>query len=128
MREGRFSHRMHGVHEPDFVKKALDWACELKDGTLRISLTNHSGHRLPAEVPSRVLRVVIRADGKEEELLFCRPPKGIVGTKDNRLEPDETRVLTRPVANPRDVAVQIFYQQSPFMLPQGWITIGSWRP
>jgi hypothetical protein len=128
MREDRFSHRMHGVQEPEFVKNALTWACELKNGTLRISLTNLSGHRLPAEVPSRTLRVVIRADGKEEELLFCRPPKGIVGVKDNRLEPDETRVLMRSVTNAGGVAVQIFYQQSPFMLPQGWITIGSWRP
>jgi hypothetical protein len=77
-------------------------------------------------VPSRTLRVLIRAGGKEEELQFCRPPKGIVGVRDNRLEPDETRVITRPVSG--DVSVQIFYQQSPFMLPQGWITIGSWRP
>lgn len=127
MREGKFSHRMIGVTDAEFVRKSVEWACDVKEGTLRISLTNRSGHRLPAEVPSRVLRVVVRVDGKEDETLFCRPPKGIVGTRDNRLEADETRVLTRPVPGARAIEVKIYYQQSPFMLPQGWITIGAWR-
>jgi nitrate/TMAO reductase-like tetraheme cytochrome c subunit len=127
VRDGKFSHRMHGVQEPDFVKQALGWTCDVKDGTLRISLTNRSGHRLPAEVPSRVLRVAITIDGKEEEALFSRPPKGIVGNRDNRLEPDETRVLTRALAGARSIDVKILYQQSPFMLPQGWIRIGEWK-
>jgi hypothetical protein len=70
--------------------------------------------------------VAIRVDGKEEETLFCRPPKGIVGAKDNRLEADETRVLTRQVGGAA-VEVTILYQQSPFMLPQGWILIGKWQ-
>src|SRR5207244_11791752 len=111
-----------------FVRRSVGWTCEIKDRTLRISLTNRSGHRLPAEVPSRVLRLLIRVDGKEEETLFCRPPKGIVGTKDNRLEPDETRIITRTPGDARAVEVKILYHQCPFMLPEGWITIGSWRP
>jgi len=124
---GKFTHRMAGVHDPEFVRKAVEWSCEVKDGTLHIALTNRSGHRLPAEVPSRTLRVTIRVDGKTEELRFNRPPKGIVGNKDNRLWPDETRILTRPVADAKEVEVRIFYQQSPFVLPQGWISIGHWR-
>jgi nitrate/TMAO reductase-like tetraheme cytochrome c subunit len=126
-KDGKFTHRMAGVHDAEFVRNAVGWSCEVRDGTLRVSLTNRSGHRLPAEVPSRVLRVVILLDGREEQILFSRPPKGIVGSKDNRLWPDETRVLTRPVGDARTVEVQILYQQSPFMQPKGWITIGTWR-
>ena len=50
-----------------------------------------------------------------------------MGNKDNRLEPDETRILTRDVAGAHAIAVRILYQQSPFMLPQGWIVVGSWK-
>ncbi len=128
LRDGAFTHRMLGVRDADFVRKALEWACEAKDGVVRISLTNRSGHRLPAEVPSRMLRVVITADGREEQVLFRRPNKGIVGSKDNRLWPDETRVLTRPVADPATLEVRILYQQSPFTQPKDWIEIGAWRP
>lgn len=128
LRDGRFTHRMLGVHDADFVRKALQWSCEVKDGTLRISLMNRSGHRLPAEVPSRMLRVVITLDGREEQVLFRRPNKGIVGSKDNRLWPDETRVLERPAAGARELEVRILYQQSPFVQPKDWIVVGAWRP
>ena len=94
---------------------------------LHVSLTNRSGHKLPAEVPSRVLIVAILVDGQEEIHSFRRPPKGIVGVKDNRLLPGETRHITRSVAGARSVKVEIFYQQSPFVVPKGWIVIGRWE-
>jgi hypothetical protein len=125
--DGKFTHRMRGVHDAEFVKKALEWTCGITEGELRISLTNRSGHKLPAEVPSRVLRVAIRIDEKDEELFFRRPPKQAVGHKDNRLLPDETRVITRKVSGAGAVKVEILYQQSPFVLPQGWIAVGKWE-
>jgi hypothetical protein len=127
IRDGKFSHRMRGVDDPDFVKSGLSWSCAVSGGELRVSLTNRSGHRLPAEVPTRLLRVKISIDGAEEEVVFRRPMKAIVGEKDNRLWPDETRVLARPVAGAKQVRVEILYQQSMFAQPREWIMIGRWE-
>ncbi len=127
LRDGKFSHRMLGVHDADFVRRAVAWTCEVKDGEVVITLVNRSGHRLPAEVPTRVLRLVIRIDEAEEELVYRRPNKNIVGDKDNRLWPDETRVVRRRVTGARKVEVEILYQQSPFVMPRGWIVVGKWE-
>jgi hypothetical protein len=127
MRDGKFSHRMRGVDDPDFVRSGLDWSCRIDGGELRISLTNRSGHRLPAEVPTRLLRVKIRIGDAEEEIVFRRPMKPIVGEKDNRLWPDETRVLSRPADGKTPVKVEIRYQQSMFAQPKDWIVIGRWE-
>lgn len=126
-KDGKFTHRMRGVEDTEFVKAAVGWSCEVKGDELRIALTNRSGHKLPAEVPSRTLRVHITLDAREEELFFCRPNKGIVGRKDNRLLPGETRVISRPLGGARRAQVRILYQQSPFMLPDGWILIADWE-
>ena len=45
----------------------------------------------------------------------------------DRLWPDETRVLTRPLAGSRDARVEILYQQSMFSQPREWIVIGRWE-
>lgn len=126
MRDGKFSHRMRGVDDPDFVRGGLGWSCEIVGAELRISLTNKSGHRLPAEVPSRMLRVLVRLDEREEQVVFRRPNKQIVGEKDNRLLPDETRILTRPLGGATRVRVEILYQQAPFAPPKDWIVMGRW--
>jgi len=127
VRDGKFSHRMRGVHDPDFVRSGLEWSCRAEGDELRIALTNRSGHRLPAEVPTRFLRVRIQLDGREEEVVFRRPMKPIIGEKDNRLWPDETRVLARPIAGATRVRVEILYQQSMFTQPKDWIVIGRWQ-
>ncbi len=126
VRDGKFSHRMRGVHDADFVRSGLDWSCRVEGEELRIALTNRSGHRFPAEVPTRLLRVKIRLDDREEEVVFRRPMKAVVSEKDNRLWPDETRVLTRPLAGSKDVRVELLYQQSMFAQPREWIVIGRW--
>ena len=82
---------------------------------------------MPAEVPSRTLRLAITIDGRKEELFFRRPPKVIVGTKDNRFLPDETRRFTREVAGAKKVSVEILYQQSPFVQRRGWVVVGRWE-
>ena len=91
MRDGKFSHRMLGVFDHEFVRKAIPWSCEVVGGRLTVTITNRSGHKMPAEVPSRTLRLAITIDGEKEELLFRRPPKVIIGTKDNRFLPDVER-------------------------------------
>jgi hypothetical protein len=118
---------MRGVDDPEFVRSGLSWSCQVDGGELRIALTNRSGHRLPAEVPTRLLRVKIRIGDVDEEVVFRRPMKAIVGEKDNRLWPDETRVLTRPLAGATPAKVEILYQQSMFAQPKDWIVIGRWE-
>src|SRR5206468_4253980 len=68
LREGKFTHRMIGVRDAEFVKAAVSWSCDVREGELRISLTNRSGHKLPAEVPSRMLRVKVNLDDREEQI------------------------------------------------------------
>ena len=109
------------------MKAAVSWSCDVREGELRISLTNRSGHKLPAEVPSRMLRVKVSLDDREEQIVLRRPNKQLVGEKDNRLLPDETRVVTRPVGGAKRVRVEILYQQSPFAPPLEWIEIARWE-
>jgi hypothetical protein len=127
LKDGRFSHRMLGARDPEFVKTGLSWSCEVAGSELRVTLVNRSGHKLPAEVPSRTLRVAVERDGREDEVFLRRPNKQIVGEKDNRLIPGETRVLRWDVAGARKLQVRILYQQSPFMMPEGWIEMGAWQ-
>lgn len=124
---GRFTHRMKGVHDADFVRGAIAWAAEAQGGALRVSITNRSGHKLPAEVPGRMLRLRIRIDDREEELLFRRPMKQLVGEKDNRLLPDETRVVARPIGAAKRVRVEIIYQQSLLAMPHQWVVVARWE-
>jgi hypothetical protein len=124
---GSFSHRMRNTGDHEFVKGALSWKCESEHGTLLVTLTNRSGHKLPAEVPGRALRVVIQLDGQEEVVLFRRSPKQSVGIKDNRLLPEETRTLTRALGSTQRVQVDLWYQQSPLVMPEGWIRLGAWE-
>ncbi|HYE97825.1 MAG TPA: multiheme c-type cytochrome [Planctomycetota bacterium] len=125
--DGPFSHRMAGVHDAAFVRKGLDWSCEVRDGALRIELRNRSGHRFPAEVPTRTLRIRVEIDGRFEEIFLRRPPKAAVGPKDNRLYPGEVRVLSRPAAGARRVRVEIRFQRSPFERPAEWVDLGTWE-
>ncbi len=126
-KEGKFTHRMRGCDDPEFVKSGLEWSCEAAGGELKITLTNRSGHKLPSEVPTRLLRVRIRLDDGEEEVVFRRPMKQIVGQKDNRLWPDETRVVTRSLGGAKKVKVEILFQPSLLVPPHLWITIGRWE-
>jgi hypothetical protein len=126
-KEGRFSHRMRGTEDPEFVKSGLTWSCELGGAELRVALTNKSGHRLPSEVPTRLLRVRIRLDDREEEIVFRRPMKPVVGEKDNRLWPDETRVLARPLGGAVKIRVEILFQPSLLTPPKEWIVLGRWE-
>jgi nitrate/TMAO reductase-like tetraheme cytochrome c subunit len=127
MKNGKFSHKMMSVEDPEFVKSGLSWSCEVAGGALKVSLTNRSGHRLPAEVPTRLLRIKIRIGEGEEEVVLRRPMKAHIGEKDNRLWPDETRVLARPAPAGKAVQVEILYQQGPFSQPHQWIVIGKWE-
>jgi hypothetical protein len=118
---------MIGVEDPEFVRSAVGWSCEIIGDELRISLTNFSGHRLPAEVPTRLLRVLLEIGSTEEEVIFRRPMKAAVGAKDNRLWPLETRLISRPLGGARHARVAIIYQQSMLAPPSQWISLGRWE-
>jgi hypothetical protein len=118
---------MAGVHDAPFVRGALGWSCEIREGELRIELVNRSGHRFPAEVPSRTLRIAVDVDGRKEEHFLRRPPKAAVGPKDNRLAPGETRTIRIPAAGARRIKVEIRFQRSPFERPEEWVEMGTWE-
>ena len=67
---------------------------------------------------SEATRVKIRLDEREEEVVFRRPMKAVVSEKDNRLWPEETRVVARPVAGAKEIRLEILYQQSMFCQPR----------
>jgi hypothetical protein len=50
-----------------------------------------------------------------------------VGEKDNRLLPDETRVLRRPLGGARKARVEILFQPSLLVQPRDWVTVGVWE-
>lgn len=124
---GRFTHRMRGVHDPEFLRTSLSLACSVAGDRLAIALANRSGHKLPAEVPSRVLRLVIRIGEATEEILFRRPGKPSVGWKDNRLLPGETRTFVRDLRGAPSAKVEVFYQPAPLVPEEGWVRVGSWE-
>ena len=63
-----------------------------------------------------------------DELWLKRPFKTQVGVPDNRLQPDECRVIRRPLAaGAAFVRVTLLFKPSPLMMERGWTKLGVWE-
>lgn len=119
------SHRCAGGNDPEMVRRAICATSRAEGREVVVTLENLSSHKFPGEVPSRVFHVIFRWEGGEEDLAFRRPNKSEIGWKDNRLRTDEKREIRWKVPDGvRRVEVLFRFQQSPFMLPDGWIDLG----
>jgi len=113
LREGRrvgYSHRFPGGNDRDFVKRAVRIEPRLDGRELVLSIENLAGHKFPGEVPTRTFLIEIQPFDREGrptptiDIGIKRPYKTQVGVPDNRLLPDERRVL-RQALPPEAVSV-----------------------
>lgn len=124
------SHGPHGGMNAEFVQKALRWSCAIEGRELVVALQNRTGHKFPGEIPSRsfVLRVDLGDREPIRELL--RKPWKREDRADNRLLPDERRVLRYALPDgvaPADVRVRLLFQSLPLVPEANAFVLGDWR-
>ncbi len=129
-----YSHAFPGGNSPEFVQRSVHAEVGLDKRALTIAIENRTGHKFPGEVPSRAFCVRLEMwdaqDAAKEpvEFWFKRPFKTQTGIPDNRLKPDERRVLRHDLA--ADVAfvrVTWFFKPSPLAMERAWVKMGTWE-
>jgi nitrate/TMAO reductase-like tetraheme cytochrome c subunit len=130
-RSGR-SHGPHGGFDAEFVKRAVAWRCWVADRKLHVELRNRTGHKFPGEIPSRSFHVHVSfvgdpAQQHEPVHELLRRPFKKEARRDNRLAPDEVRVLHFPLpAGATDVVVRLLFKPLPLMPDEDAFVIGEW--
>ena len=123
---GRF-HGGHGGFDEAFVKKAIEWQASLEEGEVVLTLQNKTGHKFPGEISSRSFLVRVSFPGHEPvELLLRKNHKG-EDRPDDRLTPDERRVLRFPLPEGVEEArIELCFLPLPLLLPEQGFLIGEW--
>ena len=126
-RRGR-SHGPHGGMNEEFVKRALAWKCKVADGALHVELRNRCGHKFPGEIPSRSFLVEVTFDDAAPNHEILRRPFKGEKRQDNRLRPDETRILRYPIpAGVETVRVRLLFKPLPLLPIEESFVLGDWR-
>ena len=114
-RSGR-SHGPHGGLNAEFVRKAISWDAKRTASGVEVTLRNRTGHKFPGEIPSRSFVLRIEVDGEERHSLLLRKPFRGEKRRDNRLLPDEVRVLPYEVPGAAaEVRVRLFFLPFPLL-------------
>lgn len=124
---GGRSHGPNGGLNPEFVKKGVDWNCEVRGGDLILTLTNRTGHKFPGEIPSRSFVIKWEIAGAPPVYETLRKANKGEVREDNRLGPDETRELkfTIPAA-PAKATLTLLFKPYPVMPDEASQVIGVW--
>lgn len=125
-RRGR-SHGPNGGMNADFVRRALGWQCRLEGDEVVVELRNRCGHKFPGEIPSRAFVVRVTFDDREPIYELFRKPHRGEDRADDRLLPDETRLLRH--AWPEGAAaveVELLFKPLPLMPDERAFVLGSW--
>lgn len=129
VREGR-SHGPHGGYNEAFVRRAVNWKVDVVEGerALAVELQNRTGHKFPGEIPSRSFQVrVSYGEGVEPDVILLRRPFRGEERADNRLAPDETRILRfEPPPGTREVLVELLFSPLPLLPLEQQFVIGRW--
>lgn len=122
------SHGPNGGMNPSFVKRALAWDCRRDGDELVIELRNRCGHKFPGEIPSRSFVLSITFEGHPPIQELWRKPHRGEDRADDRLLPDETRVLRYPwpEAAPA-VEVKLLFKPLPLTPDEHAFELGAWR-
>lgn len=133
-----FSHGPNGGMNPEFVRRALDWSAAIEGDTLRLTLRNRTGHKFPGEIASRSFLARARflgagaagagAEGlvATETVVLRRPHRG-EPREDDRLLPDEERVLTFPFpAGAEEVELALLFRPLPLLPLEECFELGTW--
>lgn len=125
-RAGR-SHGPHGGMNEAFVKRALAWSAEVAADAVRVRLRNRTGHKFPGEIPSRSFHVRVDfSDGSTQAALLRKPHKK-EDRADDRLRPDEERVLVFPLpAGAESARVRLLFKPLPLLPDAHAFVLGDW--
>lgn len=120
-------HGPNGGLNEAFVRRALAWDCRIEGDALVLELRNRCGHRFPGEIPSRSFVVKVTFDEREPEVLVLRKPRKLEARAENRLEPDEERVLRYPFPEgTSEVRVQLLFLPLPLLSEEQAFVLGEW--
>jgi hypothetical protein len=124
---GGHFHGARGGFNEAFVKSAVGWEASLQDGEVVLTLQNRTGHKFPGEISSRSFLVRVSFPQKEPvDLLLSKPHKGEERV-DDRLTPDERRVLRFPLPEGvRSAHLELFFLPLPLLPPEQGFLIGEW--
>jgi hypothetical protein len=120
-------HGPNGGFNPDFVRRALDWRVRIEAGELVLELENRAGHRFPGEIPSRSFLVHVQVPGHESQDVLLRKPHKGEQRADDRLRPDETRILRFPLpAGAASASVELYFLPLPLLPREQGFLLGRW--
>ena len=121
------SHGPHGGFDEAQVKSAITWEARLEGRELALTVTNRTGHKFPGEIPSRSFLVKVEFPGAEPATELLRKPNKGEQRADNRLTPDETRVLRFPLPEGVESAhVALYFLPLPLIPPEDGFLLGEW--
>ena len=125
-RAGR-SHGANGGMNPAFVARALGYRISLADGAVQVELRNRCGHKFPGEIPSRSFLVRVDFADREPVYELLRKPHKDEARADNRLLPDEQRVLRFPLPAGVDRArVRLLWKPLPLLPEDQAFVLADW--
>jgi len=123
---GRFHGDLGGLN-PDFTRRGLGWRARVEADALVLELENRTGHKYPGEISSRALLIRAWTGGDEPEQVLLRKPHRGEERADDRLTPDEHRVLRFPLAAPdAEARLELLFLPLPLLPPELGHPLGRW--
>jgi len=125
--EGGHFHGDNGGFNAAFVRRALEWHARVEGDELVLELQNRTGHKFPGEISSRSFLIRVRdRRGEPTDLLLRKPHRG-EEREDDRLVPDEHRVLRFPLAaGDAPASLELRFLPLPLLPPEEGHLLGSW--
>ena len=126
-RAGR-SHGPNGGMNAEFVRRAIGWSAELDGGAALLTVRNRTGHRFPGEIPSRSFVVRAVFDAGDDATVVLRKPHRGEPREDDRLRPDEERVLRFELPpGALSVELTLLFRPLPLLPLEECFELGRWE-